>query len=151
MRGILLILVLFVALPAAAQVQYFDEYKWVAKDSMEVMINGKDELLIDGQKKDISDLKQITKQFLTKSIDNESKMDSLSLIGLVPVADVVIFLMNERETKYDSYIQVQNELRLAHLELREKYAQSYFKMPFEELPKDKQKVIKKIVPFKIAE
>jgi hypothetical protein len=63
----------------------------------------------------------------------------------------VISLQTTRDTGYDMYIQVQNELTRAFNEIRDDVAQSKFSKPFSDLNEDERGVITKAVPMKISE
>ena len=63
----------------------------------------------------------------------------------------VISLQNDRETSYQFYMQIQNELIFAINELRDKASQKYFNKNYEDLSPERQNIINKIYPFSISE
>ena len=63
----------------------------------------------------------------------------------------IISLQNDRGTSYKTYIQVQNELTKAYNELRNTAALSEFGSRYYDLPKSKQRTIRKKYPQKISE
>ena len=65
--------------------------------------------------------------------------------------DHVISVQNDVDTRYQAYLDVQNELVAAYNELREECAQKYFHKAYNELEEDQQKQIQKIYPQKISE
>ena len=65
--------------------------------------------------------------------------------------DHVISVQNDVDTRYQAYLDVQNELVAAYNELREECAQKYFHKSYNELDEDQQKKIQKIYPQKISE
>ncbi|MFL2592921.1 MAG: ExbD/TolR family protein [Flavobacteriaceae bacterium] len=108
------------------------------KNIFTVLINGKDQLLVEDELMDLEELRESAIEFLDngggtgedvcnyckgkkdpKSSDNPDK--------------AIISLKNERETSYATYISVQNELVAAYTHLRnvraqELYAESYSEM-----------------------
>ena len=108
------------------------------KNIFTVLLNGKDQLLVEDELMDITDLKQAAIEFLdngggsgedacsyckgkrdTKSSDNPDK--------------AIISLKSESETSYAMYISVQNELVAAYTHLRniraqELYGETYSQM-----------------------
>ena len=63
----------------------------------------------------------------------------------------VISLSNDLDTKYGTYIAVQNELVAAINELREELAKSKFQKAFIDLDKEQQDAIRDIYPSRISE
>ena len=113
------------------------------KNVLQIRINGKDQMLIEGELANDSQVKDIALKFITnngkdpKSSDNPQK--------------AVIQIKHARETTYKKYISVYNELISAYNELRNQYAKQKFGKPFDKLSKEKQKIVKEYYPQKIAE
>ena len=63
----------------------------------------------------------------------------------------MISLQNTRDTSYEVYIQVQNELTRAFNEVRDEVAMSKFGKKFADLGDAESKVITKAIPMKISE
>jgi hypothetical protein len=63
----------------------------------------------------------------------------------------VISLSNDLDTKYGTYIAVQNELVAAINELRDELAKSKFQKSFSELEQEQQDAIRDIFPSRISE
>lgn len=68
-----------------------------------------------------------------------------------PVSQGVISLQTTRDTGYQSYIQVQNELTRAFNEIRDEVSERKFGSKFSELNEDQRGVITKAIPLKISE
>lgn len=68
-----------------------------------------------------------------------------------PVSQGVISLQTTRDTGYQSYIQVQNELTRAFNEIRDAVAEQKFGSKFADLTEEQRGVITKAVPLKISE
>jgi flagellar hook-associated protein FlgK len=63
----------------------------------------------------------------------------------------VISLSNDLDTKYGTYIAVQNELVAAINELREELAKSKFGKSYNDLEQEQQDAIRDIYPSRISE
>ena len=68
-----------------------------------------------------------------------------------PVSQGVISLQTTRDTGYQVYIMVQNELTRAFNEVRDDVSKQKFGKPFGELQEEESKVITTAVPLKISE
>jgi biopolymer transport protein ExbD len=125
------------------------------RDVFDVRINYKNQLLVEGKSIDISRLREKAKEF----IENPNNSDDLPqkeeidvpFFGVYPVSKQVISLQNDRGTKYDIYIQVQNELTAAYNELRDEISKKQFHKPFDKLDEEEMKAVKKIYPMRISE
>jgi biopolymer transport protein ExbD len=125
------------------------------RDVFDVRINYKNQLLVEGKSIDISRLREKAKEF----IENPNNSDDLPqkeeidvpFFGVYPVSKQVISLQNDRGTKYDIYIQVQNELTAAYNELRDEISKKQFHNPFDKLDEEEMKAVKKIYPMRISE
>ncbi|AXP81009.1 Biopolymer transport protein ExbD/TolR [Mariniflexile rhizosphaerae] len=105
------------------------------KNIFTVLLNGKDQLLVEDELMELKDLRKAATEFLDnggdgtcdycngdkdpESSDNPDK--------------AVISLKNERETTYKTYIAVQNELVAAYNDLRNIRAQSLYGKSFVEM------------------
>ena len=122
-----------------------------------VKINSANQLMVQGQLMDVKQLKEKAKEF----IKNENNSDFLPKLvtedfgapfgEISYTKDHVISVQNDVDTRYQSYLDVQNELVAAYNELREECAQKYFHKAYSELEEDQQKQIQKIYPQKISE
>lgn len=138
------------------------------RNVFEVLVNLYDQLLVEGEQIDVSELKEKTKEFVRgyngsdaypdfpefKTSDDE---DVIKYFGAdYRVSKQVVSLKNDKGTSYGMYIRVQNELAAAYNELRNELAQQQFGMSYDDLLKDdrnKDKVdaIKRIYPQRISE
>ncbi len=120
-----------------------------------VLVNSKDQLLVEGEPLDIHQLKDKAKEFIAnpynKSNLPEKKIMNIPYFGNYPVSKQVISLQNDRGTSYKMYIAVQNELVAAYNELRDELAMKKFGKHYNDLPEDQKKAIKKIYPQRISE
>ena len=114
-----------------------------AKNIYVVLINSNNQLLVEGEMMQISDLKAGEKQFI-----NNNGMDPRSSDN---PEKAIISLQNDRGTEYKTYIRVQNELAAAYTELRNDASLGKFGERYADLDKTKQKEIRKMYPQKISE
>ena len=110
----------------------------------------------------IIDLRQLTekaKEFILNPYNEESlpekKDESIDMPDgskwTYPVSQGVISLQTTRDTGYQAYIQVQNELARAFNEIRDDLAEEKFGSKFADLTEQQRTAITKAVPLKISE
>ena len=124
-----------------------------------VFVNASGQLMAGDEQLDIRGLKDKAKEFIVNANDDENlpekKDKEIEMPDgtkwVYPESQGVISLQTTRDTGYDMYIQVQNELTRAFNEVREDLSQSKFSKPFAELTEDERGVITKAVPMKISE
>lgn len=117
------------------------------KNIFEVNINRNNELMVEGNRMDIKDLKDAALKFIDngggigntengipgKPCDycqgerSESSSDHPN--------KAIISVQSDRGTEYGTYIQVQNELLKAYTELRNRLSRQKYQMTFDELEK----------------
>ena len=122
------------------------------RNVFEVLVNSKDQLLVEGDIMQIAELTEATKEFVKNPANDvnlpEKELRTVDFFGNVEVSKQVISLQNDNGTSYNMYIQVQNELARAYNELRnelsmEKFGKTY-DFYLETGDKDKVKAIRKI-------
>ena len=119
------------------------------KNILVILLNKKEKIYADGKLVKIKDLKVLVKKFLLETSD---KTDiELPIIGKQATSKGVISMQNERETSYNFYITVQNELIKVYNEIRDNYSKDFFNSTFKNLDVEKQKIIKDLVPLRISE
>ena len=123
--------------------EIIDDSQIKARNIYVVLVNAKDQLLVEEELMDISQLREGTKAFL----DNWGKDPNLS----DNPQKAIVSLQNDRGTSYEMYISVQNELSAAYRELRDHEAQKKFGVKYVELKGDNKKEIRKMFPEKISE
>ncbi len=121
------------------------------KNIFQVNINKNGQLLADGDLIELKDLRQKAMAFLENNGDgscdycSEGKRDASSSDN---PTKAIISLKNDRETKYGTYITVQNELVGAYNELRNRESERMFKRPFTEMEAE---YIKQETPASVKE
>ena len=139
------------------------------KNIFTVNINKNGQLLVEDQLMDLKDLRKAAIAFLENGADGscnycKGRKDQSSSDN---PTKAIISLKNDRETKYSTYITVQNELVGAYNDLRDREAQRIFGRDFTEMEaeylnpetpssvrddlKDKVKRIQDMFPQKLSE
>ena len=124
-----------------------------------VFVSGSGQLMAGGQVMDLRLLKDKAKEFILNPYNDENlpekKEQTFDMPDgskwTFPVSEGVISLQNTRDTDYQVYIKVQNELTRAFNEVRDEVAMSKFGKEFADLDDAERKVITKAIPMKISE
>jgi len=142
-------------LPAPIDKPIDDEKRIKERNVYIVLINTYNQLFVEQEVMNISQLKNGVKEFITNPTDNkdlsEKKETEIDLLGTVMVSKGVVSLQNDRNTSYDKYIEVQNEIVAAFNELRDEFSRQQFGMPFGDLDEERAKAIKALYPQSISE
>lgn len=149
--------------PMPPEDQQQEEIKVKERNLFLVFINGRGDIMagVSGKQEPIvlSQLKDRAKEFVVNPMDDPNLPERIDKeIELAdgskwvyPVSEGVISLQTTRDTNYQSYIMVQNELTRAFNEVRDEVAQRKFGAKFSDLPEEQRNVISKAVPLKISE
>lgn len=123
------------------------------RNILQVKVNSKNELWVENEVVEISELKEIAKSFLDNNGDGtctycHGTKDKTSSDN---PKEAVISLNNDKMTSYDFYIQVQDELTKAYFELRTQYAENILKTTSEKLTKEALAEVRLAYPFVLSE
>lgn len=144
------------------------------RNILPILINGQDELLVEGEVIDLKNLKDVTIAFLDNGgalQESDRYCDYCQGERLVNSSDnperAIVSLMSNRETTYGVYIAVQNELMAAYSVLRNRESLRLYKIDFNSLEalyedsqtsletkkelKVKIRSIQKLYPLKLSE
>ncbi len=139
------------------------------KNILQVIINRNGQLLVDDELTELRALRVKAKDFLDNNGDGTCTFckGKKNLESSDNPTKAIISLKNDRETKYSTYITVQNELVGAYNDLRDREAQRLFGRDFTEMEaeyldqqtppsvkgklKDKVKQLKELFPQKLSE
>lgn len=147
------------------------------RNILSVLINKDNMLMINAELADIEDLYDRTRDFILNPRNLETlpekikvsskleaaqaanKADDISLYSNivselgenVEISKGVVSLQNDRGTKYEVYIKVQNELVAAFNSLRDDLSKETWGKLFDELNDEQQKLIKTVYPLSISE
>ena len=126
------------------------------RNVLEVLINVNDLILVESQEVQVSEVREIAKEFILNPNDDvglpvKTEVD-VPLLGLMMITEKhVISFGNDRDTSYDVYMQVQNELIAAYNELRDELGEKEFGKPFDELEGDEKSAVQTVFPLHLSE
>ena len=129
------------------------EIDYHERNILRVALNSKDELMVNDEIITVDALKDVTKAFLDNNGDdsctycNGAKLETSS----DNPNKAVISLQNDKQTSYNKYIKVQDELTLAYFELRQAYCETVLKKSIDNLTKEELKTVKEAYPFLLSE
>ncbi len=124
-----------------------------------VFVSGSGQIMAGGKVIPLHQLKDKAKEFILNPMDNKNLPEKVEKElempdgskWVYPVSEGVISLQNTRDTDYQVYIKVQNELTRAFNEVRDEVSMMKFGKKFADLDKPEGSVITKAVPLKISE
>ena len=131
------------------------------RNVMTVQVNKQNEIfikngVIKGQVIDISELKDIAKQFIANPNDNANLpvKEEYVIPDFRPVVTTikhVISLQTDRVTNYEIYFKVQHELSRAYSELRSEWCKQTFGKSYEDCTDDQKSYARAMYASKISE
>ena len=125
------------------------------RNVLNVLVNFRDEISVNGDVIVIGDLKSRAKEFFANPSNDPSLPEKVSKpidgIGDFPVSKGVVSLTNDQGTSYNMYVQVQNELQRAVNELRNETALQYFGKKYDALDSAAQRAVSSAIPMNISE
>ena len=136
-----------------------EDIKVKERNLLLVFVAGSGNIMAGGKVISLDALKDKAKEFILNPLDDkdlpEKKDTPIEMPDgskwTYPVSEGVISLQNTRDTAYDRYIEVQNELTRAFNEVRDEVSMSKFGKKFADLGDAESKVITKAIPMKISE
>lgn len=136
-----------------------EDIKVKERNVLLVFVNAAGQIMAGNESMDIRGLKDKAKEFILNPMDDENLPEKKDTeIDLpdgskwtYPVSEGVISLQTTRDTNYEVYIMVQNELSRAFNEVREQVAMQKFGHAFKDLNEDQRSAVTKAVPQKISE
>ncbi|MBQ2026418.1 MAG: biopolymer transporter ExbD [Alistipes sp.] len=136
-----------------------EDVKVKERNLLLVFVSGSGNIMAGGKVISLNALKDKAKEFILNPLEDkdlpEKKPTDIEMPDgskwTYPVSEGVISLQNTRDTSYEVYIQVQNELTRAFNEVRDEVAMSKFGKKFADLGDAESKVITKAIPMKISE
>ncbi|MCR4825967.1 MAG: biopolymer transporter ExbD [Bacteroidales bacterium] len=125
------------------------------RNVLNVLVNFRDEISVNGDIIMVSDLKARAKEFFANPSNDPSLPEKVSKpidgIGDFQVSKGVVSLTNDQGTSYNMYVQVQNELQRAVNELRNETALQYFGKKYDALDSAAQRAVSTAIPMSISE
>lgn len=125
------------------------------RNTLLVRINHLDAVSVGGERVEISQIKDITKEFIQNLSNDENLPEKeeidVPIIGKYNVSKGIVSLQNDKSSTYDKYIQVQNELTKAYNEAQNELSTQHFGKTYAELNDDEKAAIRKAIPNRISE
>jgi biopolymer transport protein ExbD len=125
------------------------------RNVLNVLVNFRDEISVNGDVIMIGELKSRAKEFFSNPTNDpslpEKQSKAIDGIGDFAVSKGVVSLTNDQGTSYNMYVQVQNELQRAVNELRDETALEYFGKKFDGLDSAAQRAVTLAIPMSISE
>ncbi|MBC9794532.1 ExbD/TolR family protein [Sinomicrobium weinanense] len=110
------------------------------RNLLQVLINKNNQLMVNEELTELKDLRQVAMDFIDNGAGANDKGETCDYCqgakdseSSVHPEKAIISLQNDRQTKYSTYIAVQNELVAAYNELRNRAAQQLYKTDFTEM------------------
>ena len=136
-----------------------EDIKVKERNLLLVFVSGSGNIMAGGKVISLNALKDKAKEFILNPLDDkdlpEKNPTAIEMPDgskwTYPVSEGVISLQNTRDTSYQRYIEVQNELTRAFNEVRDEVSMSRFGKKFADLDEVERKVITKAIPMKISE
>ncbi|MBR0338890.1 MAG: biopolymer transporter ExbD [Alistipes sp.] len=136
-----------------------EDIKVKERNLLLVFVSASGNIMAGGQVISLNALKDKAKEFILNPLDDKNLPEKKPTVldmpdgskWTYPVSEGVISLQNADGTKYEIYIQVQNELTRAFNEVRDEVAMAKFGSKFADLSEEERKVITKAIPMKISE
>ena len=121
-----------------------DVTKLKTRNVFSVLVNAQNQLLVRGEPTKVDELKERTKEFIA----NPQRREDLSEAP----NKAIISLKNDRGTKYETYLEVYNEVKAAYSELwNEECQRKYQRNYSDNLPLAIKKEIRAKFPLVISE
>lgn len=149
--------------PIPPEDQKQEEIKVKERNLFLVLINGSGQIMAGQPGKqefiELRQLKEKTKEFILNPLSTEDLPEKEEKEfdlpdgskWVYPVSMGVVSLQTTRDTGYQPYIMVQNELARAFNEIRDEVAMRKFGDKFDSLAPEQRDIITKAVPLKISE
>ena len=142
-------------LPPWSETPPEDDVKAHRRNVFTVLINSNNQLLVQNEWGDIKQLKKKVKEFIVNAKDDpnmpEKEYKNVTFFGNYPVSKQIVSLQNDRGTKYEMYLKVQNEVVAAYNEVRNELSLKKFGKKYDDLNEEQAKAISEIYPQRISE
>ena len=120
-----------------------DILKFKTRNVYSILVNANNELLVRGEPKEVADLKEGIKEFILNPQRREDLAETPQ--------DAIVSMKNDRGTKYETYLEVYNEVKAAYNELRDEEAQKQLGKFYEFLTREQRKRVNEVIPLKLSE
>ncbi|RMA64408.1 ExbD/TolR family protein [Ulvibacter antarcticus] len=123
------------------------------RNVLRILVNEKDEIMVNNKLTDLMELNETLKVFIDNNGDSScnycsgSKLDTSS----ENPNEATITVNADRNSSYETYIAIQDELTRAYFELRENYVKEVLKTSTAALSSKDIEKVQKAYPFRITE
>ncbi|WP_052596721.1 biopolymer transporter ExbD [Aureispira sp. CCB-QB1] len=107
------------------------------RNVLSVHINFKNELMIEGERAQLSDLQSRTEQLILKEAESPKK--------------AIVSLQNDHGTSYETYVAVYNEIKAGYNHIWDNESLRRFGQHYDDLDKKSQAAVRKNYPLVISE
>ncbi|MBJ6369229.1 ExbD/TolR family protein [Snuella sedimenti] len=123
------------------------------RDILRILINDNDDIMVEDKLVNISELKEITKIFVDNNGDGSCEYCNGERYpeNSSNPRKAVISLQSSRQSTYQKFIAVQDELTKAYLELRNTFCKDVLKKSPDKLSKLELEKVKAAYPFILSE
>ena len=126
------------------------------RNVMVVLVNKDNNIAIKGRPILLKEITEKTKVFFTNpnndpTLPEKKEPKEIPFFGMIRVTKGVVSLQTDRNTNYEKYLQVQNELVRAINELRDELSMQKFGILFDDLDDDKKDAVADYIPLNISE
>jgi len=124
------------------------------RNVMVVLVNQYNVIAIKGRPIALNQITEKAKEFFSGQRRDdlpELKTKNIPFFGDFPVSKGLVSLQTDRNTSYEKYLQVQNELVRAINELRNEKSMEKFGMKFDDLDEDRQDAVAMAIPLAVSE
>jgi len=112
------------------------------RNVLNILVNSKDQMLVNDEITKVLDLKQLTIDFVNNFGSDPTKSDSPD--------KAVVSLKNDNGTTYEMYLSVHNELKAAYNLMWNEESMKVFGRNYEELSNEDRRVIREKYPYRIS-
>ncbi|HJC78440.1 MAG TPA: biopolymer transporter ExbD [Candidatus Alistipes merdipullorum] len=145
--------------PMPPEDQKVEDQKVKERNLLLVFVSASGNIMAGDENMDIHGIKDKAKDFILNTYDDENlpeKEDQEFELPdgskwVYPVSKGVVSLQTARDTNYNIYLMVQNELTRAFNEIRDEVAMEKFGAKLIDLPEEERNVITKAIPLAISE
>lgn len=127
----------------------------IERNVMVVLINKDNNIMINRRPVLLTNVCEKGKEFFSNPNNSENlpqkKEKEIPFFGTYMVSKGIVSLQTDRNTNYEKYLQVQNELVRAINELRDELSLKKFGMKFKDLDDDKHDAVGDAIPLAISE
>ena len=123
------------------------------RNILRIAINRQNQLMVNDLYLDVESLKVVLKEFIDNNGDSSCNYcfgNRLPFSSDNP-QEAAISIETQRNSTYNAFIAVQDELTAAYFELRAAYAKKRFNKALNELTAQELKMVKEAYPFRISE